>query len=94
MRVLCRTHLWLRPRSYMWLHPRPNLRLRLNSELRRSGRHAYDGPGATSGSPDTNTGSPAGAGKGRGVFAQRAHTPRASGRDGPQRESDVSKQLG
>ena len=85
MRVLCRTHLWLRPRSYMWLHPRPNLRLRLRSELRRSGRHAYDGPGATSGSPDTNAGSPAasGAGKGRGVFAQRAHTPRASGRDSP-----------
>ena len=76
MRVLCRTHLWLRPRSYMWLHPRPNLRLRLRSELRRSGRHAYDGPGATSGST-------AGAGKGRGVFAQRAHTPRASGRDSP-----------
>jgi hypothetical protein len=68
MRVLCRTHLWL--------HPRPNLRLRLRSELRRSGRHAHDDPGATSGSP-AGTGASA-AGKGRGVFAQRTHIPLAS----------------
>jgi hypothetical protein len=74
----------------MRLHPGAHVRLLRRSELRGSGRDADDG---------ANTGNPAGtrapgAGKGRGIFAQRDHTDLANWRHVSYGESDVAEQLG